>query len=335
MVSYPKRRGSQNHLTWVSSYPKHAEQSECRVLGDRYARLRLVADAEQWDQLWLPVYPLASDDFVHGVYRMARGKALGHRYVETNPQALSNLLVVDIDHPDSALRALSAQGNHPLPTAIVENPANGHAHAVWALQEPVTRTERARLKPLTYAAAVVEGLRRAVDGDAAYSGLLTKNPIHEDWETLWLGDRLRSLRQLEEELGRHMPPTGWRKSSGGAAVGLGRNCSLFEDSRHWAYRELRNWFGDPLGLSTAILGGVQERNQQFAEPLPVTEARAIAASITRWITTKSRLWKDGPVVYDATFTLIQSARSQKAAEKRRASSVRAAVEKLATERGAL
>ncbi|MGO1264189.1 MAG: replication initiation protein, partial [Brevibacterium aurantiacum] len=34
------------------------------------------------------------------------------------------------------------------PNAIVENPANGHAHAVWALAEPVTRTEYARRKPL-------------------------------------------------------------------------------------------------------------------------------------------------------------------------------------------
>lgn len=65
-----------------------------------------------------------------------------------------------------------------LPNAVVENPANGHAHAVWALSEPVTRTEYAARKPLAYAAAVTEGLRRSVDGDAAYSGLITKNPEH-------------------------------------------------------------------------------------------------------------------------------------------------------------
>ena len=29
----------------------------------------------------------------------------------------SGLLVVDIDHPDAALRALSAQGSHPMPNA--------------------------------------------------------------------------------------------------------------------------------------------------------------------------------------------------------------------------
>ena len=103
-----------------------------------------------WEQLWLPLWPLAGDDLLEGVYRQSRSSALGRRYIETNPEALSNLLVVDIDHPDAALRALSAQGHHPMPNAVVSNRRNGHAHAVWALAEPVTRTEYARRKPLAY-----------------------------------------------------------------------------------------------------------------------------------------------------------------------------------------
>ena len=47
------------------------------------------------------------------------------------------------------------------------------------------------------------------------------------------------------------------------------------------------------------------------------EARAIAASIHRWIVTKSRMWHDGPAVYEATFLTIQSARGKKSAEARR------------------
>jgi hypothetical protein len=271
--------------------------------------------AAAWDQLWLPLWPLASDDFRDGVYRMARGDALRRRYVEANPQALSNLLVVDIDHPDAALRALSAQGSHPLPTAIVENRRNGHAHAVWALAEPVTRTEYASRKATAYAAAVVEGLRRAVDGDAGYSGLLTKNPVHDHWQATWLGDDLRSLRQLEEELGRHMPPERWRRNR--QPVGLGRNCTIFETARHWAYREVRHHFGDSPGLATAIHAHVAMLNAGFQEPLPTSEARAIATSIHRWITTKSRMWRDGAATYEATFIAIQSARGSKPRPARR------------------
>ena len=267
--------------------------------------------ATEWDQLWLPLWPLASDELLAGVYRMARGDAMRRRYVEANPHALSNLLVVDVDHPDSALRALSSTGSHPAPTAVVENPSNGHAHVVWALAEPVTRTEYAHRKPLAYAAAVTEGLRRAVDGDKGYSGLMTKNPAHDSWETHWLGGQLRTLGELAEGLAGNMPSTGWNRTRRAAPIGLGRNCTLFETARHWAYREVRHHFGDPAGLGAAIHEETALRNLEYNEPLPASEVRAIANSITRWITTKSRMWHDGPTTYEATFTTIQSARGRR------------------------
>jgi len=272
-----------------------------------------VSRTADWEQLWLPLWPLATDDWTAGVYRMARGEALRHRHIETNPQAISNLLVVDIDHPDSALRALSAAENHPMPTAIVENPRNGHCHAVWALSAPFCRTEYARRAPLAYAAAVTEGLRRAVDGDRAYSGLMTKNPLHESWVTHWLHRRSHSLGELEAELGPHMPPTRWRQTKNRRlnSAGLGRNCSLFETARVWAYREIRHHWGDPAGLGLAVTAEAQALNNEFSEPLPASEIRAISGSITRWIVTRSRMWTDGPVIYEATFSAIQSARARK------------------------
>lgn len=263
----------------------------------------------EWEQVWLPLYPLASDDLLTGVYRMERGAALQRRYIEANPHTLSNLLVIDVDHPDAALRAL---GTRPMPNAVVENRTNGHCHAVWALQEPVTRTEYARRKPLAYAAAVTEGLRRAVDGDQGYSGLLTKNPIHDDWDTYWIGGELHSLSELAAKIDT-MPPLRWRETRRYRenVAGLGRNCTLFETARTWAYREIHRHWGDPVGLSVAIQREAVELNTSFAVPLPSAEVRSIASSITRWILTKSRLWADGPAVYEATFTLIQSARARK------------------------
>ncbi|MFF7098444.1 replication initiation protein [Streptomyces rubradiris] len=242
------------------------------------------------------------------------------RYVEANPSAVSNLLVVDVDHSDAVLRAVSSVGSHPLPNAVVENPVNGHAHAVWALAEAVTRTEYARRKPLAYAAAVTEGLRRALDGDAAYSGLMTKNPLHTHWSTEWLHGGLHTLGDLEEALSGHMPPARWRETKRFRTniTGLGRNCSIFETARTWAYREVRHHFGSPDTLHTAIHAEVHTRNAAFAEPLPAVEARAIANSIHRWITTRSRMWKDGAAVCEATFVAIQSARGKKSGQARAA-----------------
>jgi len=94
----------------------------------------MTVEQQIWEQQWLPLWPLASDDLRHGIYRMSRESALQLRYIEANPHAVSNLLVVDIDHDDARVRALwERSGWHP--NAIVENPVNGHAHAVWALRE--------------------------------------------------------------------------------------------------------------------------------------------------------------------------------------------------------
>ncbi|MFD0271065.1 replication initiation protein [Streptomyces sp. NPDC127106] len=276
--------------------------------------------AGQWDELWLPLRPYATNRLQEGIRRERRPVAMTRRYVEANPSAISNLLVVDVDHADAVLRAVSSVGSHPLPNAVVENPVNGHAHAVWALAEAVTRTEYARRKPLAYAAAVTEGLRRALDGDAAYSGLMTKNPLHTDWSTEWLHGGLHTLGGLEEALGGHMPATRWRETKRFRTniTGLGRNCSIFETARTWAYREVRHHFGSPDTLHAAIHAEVHTRNTQFAEPLPQVEARAIANSIHRWITTRSRMWKDGAAVYEATFVAIQSARGKKSGQARAA-----------------
>lgn len=279
----------------------------------------MTVEQQVWEQQWLPLWPLASDDLQQGIYRMSRDSALGLRYIEANPHAMSNLLVVDIDHEDAALRAMWERSAW-LPNAIVENPANGHAHAVWALREAVTRTEYSRRAPLAFAAAVTEGLRRSVDGDQAYSGLITKNPTHEAWESHWLTDHLYELDELRKHLdgSGFMPPASWTRTRRRRPIGLGRNCDIFESARTWAYREVRNHWGDPSGLHTAITSHVHALNAEYTEPLRHSEAKAIAESIWRWITTTSRIWRDGPAVYEATFTLIQHHRNAKSVAARRA-----------------
>jgi len=267
-------------------------------------------DAKSWDQLWLPRRPLATDNLAEGIYRMGRTPALGKRYIETNPRSLSNLLVVDVDREDALYRASwSMQGRWP--NALVENPSNGHAHAVWALAEPVTRTEYASRKATAYAAAVTEGLRRAAEGDVGYSGLITKNPTHPDWNTTWFTDHLYTLDELAEKFEDFMPAPAWAKSRRRNPIGLGRNCDIFESARTWAYREIRNHWGDGEGLRAAIHNHTMLLNHEYSEPLPSNELYHLAESIHRWITTKSRMWADGPAVYAATFITMQSHRGIK------------------------
>lgn len=208
---------------------------------------------EQWEQLYLPLRPLCTNDFIEGVYRQPRAKALeGYRYIEANPKTVSDLLVVDIDDANARAMALW-EHEGMLPNVIVENPRNGHAHAVWALEE---------------------------SGD--------------------------------------MPPASWKRTKRRNVVGLGRNCHLFETARTWAYREVRHHWGDSEGLRLAISAEAHEMNAElFPEPLAWSEVEQIAKSIHKWIVTQSRMWRDGPTVYEATFITVQSARGKKSGKARR------------------
>lgn len=273
--------------------------------------------ADLWDRIWLPRRPLATDDPTTGLTRTSRTLALDRRLIETNPAALTSLLAVDVDHPDALIRALWDRADW-LPTVVTENPTSGHAHAIWALTAPVATTEYAHRRPLALAAAVTEGLRRSVDGDPAFGGLITKNPLNQDWIAHWVTSHTYGLRELAGHLDDAdlMPPASWRRARRKNPVGLGRNCCLFETARTWAYREARHHWGDPDGLHRAITSTVRDLNQNFSDPLPSSETRAIATSIHKWITTKSRIWKDGPATYEAIFITIQSARGKKSGQKR-------------------
>ncbi|MFW0108553.1 replication initiation protein [Rothia sp. P7181] len=129
------------------------------------------------------------------MWRQKRDEATGRRYIEANPQALTNLLVIDIDDGIALQKAYWCENYRP--NWVIANPANGHAHALWLLASPVPRTEYAHRKPIAYAHAITEVLRIAVDGDKGYAGLITKNPLHASWEAYQLHTHGLCLRRAE------------------------------------------------------------------------------------------------------------------------------------------
>lgn len=274
--------------------------------------------APDWCELWLPEHPRATDNFSHGLYRTGWKQALTRRHIEANPPLTSNLLVVDVDHPDALMRSVWDRDGWR-PNVVVENPSNGHAHAIWALQQPVHRADYARRKPLAFAAHLTEGLRRSVDGDAGYSGLMTKNPLHPDWVGHEFTDHLYLFEELAEHLTEagFMPRRTWSpaRQDRRNVAGLGRNCALFETVRVWAYPQINDCWGEPEQLGDRIENRALDLNADFPEPLPSREVAAIANSITRFILS-SKMWEDGKEASDARFSERQRYRAAKSAEKR-------------------
>jgi hypothetical protein len=259
--------------------------------------------ATEWEQTYRQTWPSATDDLTAGTYRQPRALALQRRYIQANPSALITQLVIDVDHDDALTRAMSLTSGVPMPSYVAQSPT-GRAHVGYLLKVPVCRTDNARLEPMRFAARVEAGLVNALDADRGYAGFLTKNPVHEHWDTFWGTDRFYTLKDLATQLPGWLPRTLPRKAADNS--GLGRNVALFNRVRLWSYSGVRRYWND----GPTIWGEVTEAyalavNQEFAAPLDASEVAHLARSVSRWT------WRN---FTSERFTEIQRERGRKGSQ---------------------
>ena len=231
----------------------------------------------------LPRRPYCTDNPRQGQTVRSKDTALGFSHIQPNTSGKVAWLAYDIDEPDGAMAWHHM--NAPPPTLSIENPANGHAHLLYALESPVPRTEAAWPKPLRYLASVQEGLRRKLRADPGYSGHLCKNPLHERWQTQsWAGTY--SMGLLSEWIVLPSPDDMKKRVRDPDYAGLGRNCKLFERLRAEAYGLVRQ-FWSPGGFERfkeAVRMRADDLNaKHFKELLPMAEVKSLATSVSRWI----------------------------------------------------
>lgn len=238
--------------------------------------------AERWQDSYRQKWPLATDhDKGQYPQRQPRELALERRYIQANPSALITSLVIDVDHNDALSRALDLTSGIPTPSYVAQSPATGKAHVGYLLKVPVCRTDSARLEPVRFAARVERGLVNALDADLGYAGLLTKNPSHDHWDTVWGTDQLYTLKELAMQLPGWMPRTLPRKAADNS--GLGRNVALFNRVRLWSYSGVRRYWSDgPTIWGEVTYAYALAVNQEFAAPLDSSEVIHLARSIARW-----------------------------------------------------
>jgi hypothetical protein len=225
----------------------------------------------------LPGRPYCTDQLGNLQVRQ-KAQAIKRRYVQQNTPWDLKWLVYDVDRPTAHFDWYDLDA--PAPNLTVTNLDNGHAHLIYGLQVPVYKQPEARIKPLHFAASIDVALCDLLRADPGYAGLICKNPLSQNWHTLELCPYLYDLNWLAEYVDlkpfsdrrKHLP-----------AVGLGRNCTLFDVTRRWAYPKRRKeYFLNEEFFVYEVTAYAAERNSEFSVPLPWTEVKATGKSIGRW-----------------------------------------------------
>jgi hypothetical protein len=137
-----------------------------------------------------------------------------------------------------------------------------------------------REAPRKLAAAVERGLALLFQADPAFGNLASKNPYHTKWETYVWHERAWGLKELLESVPDKYLKRKTHKPS--EEIGLGRNCTLFELSRKFAYGEYRKLKYDEHCLFDNVYDYALGINYGFNPPLGEREVRCITRSVSKW-----------------------------------------------------
>lgn len=187
------------------------------------------------------------------------------------------------------------------------NKANGHAHLLYALKTAIRTAPDGKIKPLKYAAAVESALREKLGSDVGYSGLICKNPNHDSWQIAVWQTELYTLDWLADSLEL--------KSANDKTIisdyGLGRNCTLFDKTRKWAYRAIRQGWPEYDQWLNACYDRASAYNLQFPSPLDENEVMGISKSIAKWTSNNFNPTSFEQYVENTHSSEIQSFRGKK------------------------
>lgn len=256
----------------------------------------------------LPRRPYCTDNPSQGLIIRGPDVATTMSHLQLNPAALRHWLLFDIDAPLAALTWERA--NLPPPNWIAVNPENSHAHCGYLLEVPVITSPGCHEKPLRYAAAIENAYRLKLRADPGYAGLICKNPLHERWQTWFIHGHAYSLDELAEWVSLAKPSRAIEEDAG-----LGRNVTLFDTLRSWAYRMVLIYKSANATQDLwfrALLHEAEGINSRFPTPLSFPEVRTLTKSVAKWT------WR---VFTQHAFSEIQRARAQKRWSKADADSV--------------
>jgi uncharacterized membrane protein len=190
------------------------------------------------------------------------------------------------------------------PTLTIPNPREPwKAHIVYELEPPIwlasPKAHEGQANPFALVREVDALLRAYFGADPAYNGLLGRNPLAHAY--LIGGGKLWDLPSLLEEL-RELTPRRRALAYLDTAT-YGRNCTLFDHVRAFAYGVVAMYRGKPNGFELfrqAVAHEAHRLNRELFRdhpqgPLPPNEVGWVVKSVAKWTFYRYRGAKVWPV----------------------------------------
>ena len=230
----------------------------------------------------LPTKPYCTDDLATGLKIRPKNSAISFKYIQPNSPFYQHYFVLDLDYESALSEILYSLDGIPMPNFVAETPNSGRLHAFFELKTPIYTTDASRQKPIMLANAVYLRLQQLFGADVGYSGLISKNPIHDQWRTYSLRKKPYTLTELSSKL-----DIDWQEAKKPPkqheAIGLGRNCYIFHTARFWAYKAVREYRGKTYNnWLQAVIDHCLKLNEGITEPMQYNEIKGIAKSISRY-----------------------------------------------------
>jgi Primase C terminal 1 (PriCT-1)./Replicase family. len=200
------------------------------------------------------------------------------------------------------------------PNIICYNPANDNHQAFWRLEDPVYCQPSAQMsKPYLLLKAIERAFDDKYGLDKHFARYICRNALHAAVDTDWRHNKGYSLNELAEVVNLN---TARIKKGNKAVKGKGRNCTVFDDLRFWAYNQDKKQFTYPQWQQRCYTQAVAYN--AFEDPLPPEELIGIANSVARFTYNNEYNPADSfdEYVRKTHTSEIQAARGRKSAEKR-------------------
>lgn len=239
----------------------------------------------------LPRTMLVTNNLNLGLHLEAKTTGVRNRYIQINHQNLTKMMVFDVDNPITLYdwKYLDI----PTPNIIIINPRNKHFHMVYLLSDQnfICRSENARLKDILIYQSIYRELCKRLQADSRYVQKIMKNPFHNYWNTKVIHEDTYTFEDFAKYIDlksiANFESSPIRSDESLTRESEGRNCTVFERTRFYAYSCLKNFnFGasteDSMNFYDAVFDYAKNLNNEFEIPLNDREIKSTVKSIVNW-----------------------------------------------------